>query len=67
MRMKLKVPEKCDECAYIRPWYHGKFICSAVSFDDPQVDISTTYVDPASKPDWCPIDKPNEKKESKHG
>ena len=61
VNMELKVPEICDKCAYIRPWYRGKFICCAVLSDNPQMDKSTAYVNPANKPDWCPVDKPNKK------
>ena len=58
--IKLDSPVKCDDCKSM--YTIGLcYFChmAAISPDNSQQDISTIYVDPNSKPDWCPIDKVN--------
>lgn len=57
---RLKVPEKCGKCSSMLS-YGQKYYChmDAISPKNPQQDISTIFVDPESKPIWCPISKIN--------
>ena len=58
---KLKVPEKCGECKSCNAAVTGSPYChmEAISSDNPQMNISTVYVDLDSRPVWCPIIKMN--------
>lgn len=58
---KMKVPEKCKECKSCQAAITGSPYCNmaAISSDNPQMNISTIYVDPDSRPIWCPIIKMN--------
>lgn len=58
---KLKVPEKCKECKSCQAAIIGSPYCNmaVVSSDNPQMNISTIYIDPDSRPIWCPIIKMN--------
>ena len=58
---KLKTPEKCKDCSSMS-LYGQKYYChmDAIFPENQQQDISTIFVDPESKPDWCPIDEMND-------
>ena len=58
---KLKVPVNCKECKSCQAAITGSSYCNmaAVSSDNLQTSISTIFVDPDSRPVWCPIIKMN--------
>ena len=59
---KLTPPEKCGDCEGMLP-YGEKHYChmDAISSKCSGQDISTIFVDPESRPDWCPIMQMNGK------
>ena len=59
---KLKVPEKCGKCRNCSVAITGSPYCrmEAASSVNPQMDISSIYVDIDSRPIWCPIIKMND-------
>ena len=62
---KLEVPEKCGDCKSMTP-YGQKYYChtDALSSDSPHQDISTIFIEPESRPDWCPMIRLNKAVES---
>ena len=62
---KLEVPEKCGDCKSMAP-YGQKYYChmDALSSDSPHQDISTIFIEPESRPNWCPMIRLNKTVES---
>lgn len=58
---KLKVPEKCGKCQSCNAAITGSPYCrmEVASSVNPQMDISSVYVNIDSRPVWCPIIKIN--------
>ena len=57
---KFKIPKKCKDCKSM--FSDGpNFYChmEVVSPENSESDISTVYVDPESRPEWCSIVKMN--------
>ena len=55
-----KVPPCCKECSSLIEYpgpLGSKFYChmKAIEPADQCMDISTIYVDPETRPDWCPM------------
>ena len=60
MHEKLDSSEKCKDCHNMSHFGdHAYCRIEGMSLINSQQDISTIYVDPESKPSWCPIDKTN--------
>ena len=61
--VQLKEPSCCKECKSIGLIGGANWYChmSAILPDNPQMDISTIYVNPEEKPSWCPISNTNDK------
>lgn len=62
------VPDKCKDCKSIGEYqgpFGGKFYChmNSIQPDNSQQDISTCYVDPETRPKWCPMEKMNKELE----
>ena len=58
--IKLNSPEKCGDCKSLAKFGRFNFChMASISPDNPQQDISSIYVDPEDKPEWCPIDRTN--------
>ena len=59
--LSIKVPKCCKECKSLGeyPWVAGscKFYChmKAIEPVNQCQDISTIYIDPETRPDWCPM------------
>lgn len=58
------VPDKCKDCKSVGKYpdpLGGKFYChmKTVNPNNVQQDISTCYVDPETRPEWCPMEKMN--------
>lgn len=58
------VPDKCKDCKCVGEYsgpLGGKFYChlKSVDLNNIQQDISTFYVDPETRPEWCPMEKMN--------
>ena len=58
---EFEIPEKCGDCKSMTP-YGEKYYChmDAISPENSQQDISTIFVNPESRPVWCPTVKMNE-------
>lgn len=59
---KMKVPEKCGKCNSCGSLVGGgESYChmAIVSSENPEIDISSVYVNTDSRPIWCPIVKMN--------
>ena len=62
------VPDKCKDCKSICEYpspFGDKFYChmNSIQSNNSQQDISTCYVDPETRPKWCPMEKMNKELE----
>lgn len=54
--MKFKVPEKCKDCQGFNAMMGARYCrIKAVDPNVSQMDATTIFVDPDSRPEWCPI------------
>ena len=58
--INIKIPNCCKECKSLGeyPWVIGnKYYChmKAIEPVNQCMDISTIYIDPETRPDWCPM------------
>lgn len=62
------IPDKCKDCISVGEYpgpLGSKFYChmNSIQPNDVQQDISTCYVDPETRPEWCPMEKINKELE----